>query len=183
VKNLRKALLLIDIQNDYFPGGRSELAEPEKALRTAETVLKRFREKALPVIHIQHINVREGASFFLPGTEGCLIHERLAPAEGEDVIVKHAPNSFFNTRLSTIIEEKRITELVVCGMMTHMCVDTTVRAAKDLGISVTLLEDGCATKDLTFNGTVLRAETVQKVFLAGLNGMFANVIPLSELRI
>jgi len=180
---LCKALLLIDIQNDYFPGGRMELAEPDKALRTAEAVLKRFREMSLPVIHIQHINVRAGATFFLPGTEGCLIHERLAPEEGEEVIVKHEPNGFFNTRLGAVIKEKQISELVVCGMMTHMCVDTTVRAAKDLRISVTLLEDGCATKDLLFNGTLLRAETVQKAYLAGLNGMFANVIPLSELRI
>ena len=175
--------MLIDIQNDYFPGGRSELKEPEKALLTAETALKRFREMLMPIIHIQHINNRAGATFFLPETEGCRIHERLTPADGETVIVKHAPNGFYNTNLGAIIGKMYVTELVVCGMMTHMCVDTTVRAAKDQGISVTLLEDGCATKDLAFNGDELPADTVQKVFLAGLNGMFANVINSSELRI
>ena len=178
-----KALLLIDIQNDYFPGGKSELAAPEKALHVAETVLKRFREKALPVIHVQHVNTRAGATFFLPGTAGCQIHERLTPLAGENVVVKHAPNSFYGTDLNAIIREKQITGLVVCGMMTHMCVDTTIRAAKDYGIAVTLLQDGCATKDLIFDGETLPADTVQKVFMAALNGMFADIIPASELHI
>lgn len=178
-----KALLLIDIQNDYFSGGKSELVVPEKALQVAEMVLKKFRDAGLPVIHVQHINTRAGAPFFLPDTEGCRIHERLTPLYGESVVVKHAPNSFYNTNLNTIIKEKRIAELVVCGMMTHMCVDTTVRAAKDYGTPITLLADGCATKDLSFNNTKLPADTVQKVFLAGLHGMFANIIIGSEFHL
>jgi len=176
-----KALLLIDIQNDYFPGGKCELWEPEKALAAAESVLKKFRELGLPVIHVQHISTRTGATFFLPGTEGCQIHELLTPLDGESVVVKHAVNSFYNTNLNTIIQEKQITELVVCGMMTNMCIDSTGRAAKDYGIPVTLIHDGCAAKDLSFDGTNLPGDIVHKVFLAGLDGLFANVISASEL--
>lgn len=178
-----KALLLIDIQNDYFPGGKCELVEPEKALHVAETVLKKFRQMELPVVHIQHISTRAGATFFLPDTEGCQIHERLTPLDGESIIVKHAPNSFYKTNLSAIIKEKQITELVVCGMMTNMCIDSTVRAAKDYGMSITVVHDGCAARDLSFNGAKLAADTVQKVFLAGLDGLFANIIPVSQLRL
>ena len=180
---MSKALLLIDIQNDYFAGGKSELFEPEKALDAAAKVLDMFRRNGLPVIHVQHVNTREGATFFLPNTDGVKIHARLTPRDGESVVVKHAPNSFYDTDLSSIIKEKQIAELVVCGMMTHMCIDTTVRAAKDYGISVTLVHDACATKDLAFGGKKLPASMVQAAYLAGLNGMFAKITVASELQL
>ncbi|MCL1939063.1 MAG: cysteine hydrolase [Desulfovibrionaceae bacterium] len=180
---MSKALLLIDIQNDYFAGGKSELFEPEKALCAAEKVLNMFRKNGLPVIHVQHINTREGATFFLPNTDGVKIHKRLAPCEGENVVIKHAPNSFYNTNLSDIIREKQLSELIVCGMMTHMCVDTTVRAAKDYGIPVTLVHDACATKDLVLGEERLPANMIQKAYLAGLNGMFAKIIVASEVQL
>ena len=181
--NMSKALLLIDIQNDYFAGGKAELFKPDEALYAAEKVLGMFRKHGLPVIHVQHINTREGATFFLSNTEGAKIHERLTPHDGESVVVKHTPNSFYNTSLSDIIREKQLSELVVCGMMTPMCVDTTVRAAKDYGISITLIHDACATKDLVFGGEKLPANMIQKAYLAGLNGMFANIIGASELQL
>ncbi len=177
---MKQALLLIDIQNDYFAGGKMELHEPLKALDNAELVLKRFRASGAPVIHVQHISVHEGATFFLPGTDGVNIHERLAPLESEPVVVKHAPSSFYYTNLLDILRSREITELVVCGMMSHMCIDTTVRAYKDYALKVTLLEDACATKDLTFRGEVIPAETVHRTFMAALNGMFARVIRTQE---
>lgn len=77
--------------------------------------------------------------------------------------------------------ESEITELVVCGMMTHMCIDTTVRAAKDYGYQITLISDGCATKDLEWNGVTLPATLIQNVYMASLNKKFANVILSSEI--
>ena len=180
---MSKALLLIDIQNDYFAGGKAELFEPEKALCDAEKVLDMFRKQDLPVIHVQHINTRAGATFFLPNTDGVRIHERLTPRDGESVVVKHVPNSFYDTKLSDIIMGKQVSELVVCGMMTHMCVDTTVRAAKDYGMPVILVHDACATKDLVFGGETLPASMIQKAYLAGLNGMFAKITVASELQL
>lgn len=177
---MKQALLLIDIQNDYFAGGKCELHEPLKALGNAETVLKRFRENGAPVIHVQHISVNEGATFFLPDTDGVNIHERLTPLESESVVVKHAPSSFYYTNLLDILRSQEITELVVCGMMSHMCIDTTVRACKDYALKVTLLEDACTTKDLVFRGEVIPAETVHRTFMAALSGMFARVITTEE---
>jgi len=178
---MSKALLLIDIQNDYFPGGKSELANTDKALERATTVLDAFRDKNLPVIHIRHINLNPGAAFFLPNTAGAEIHPLLTPAAGETIITKHFPNSFCNTNLAEIIKEKGITELVICGMMTHMCIDTTVRAAKDHNIPVTLIKDACATKDLVYDGETISAEQVSSVFFASLNQMFAFIISAEEL--
>ena len=171
-----KALLIIDVQNDYFEGGKSELYNSKVALQNIEKVLMIFRQRNLPVIHVQHINTREGATFFLPNTDGVLIHKNITPLESEYIVTKHAPNSFFETNLLDIMKENNINDLVICGMMSHMCIDTTTRACKDFGIKVTLLNDACATKDLSFNGEIIPAETVHNTFMASLNGMFANVI-------
>jgi nicotinamidase-related amidase len=178
---MKEALLIIDVQNDYFEGGKAPLHNPLQALNNVEKALAHFRKEGLPVIHVQHINTREEATFFLPNTEGAQIHKSLTPIEGEHTVVKHVPNSFLNTNLLTILEENGIKKLVICGMMSHMCVDTTVRACMDHGIKVTLLADACATKDLIFEGETIPAEMVQAAFMASLNGMFAKVVKTTEI--
>jgi nicotinamidase-related amidase len=95
-------------------------------------------------------------------------------------VTKHAPNSFLGTNLAEILRETHLTELVVCGMMSHMCVNTTVRACMDYSIKPTLLYDACATKDLTFNGKIIPAPTVQDAFMASLNGLFATLTATAE---
>ena len=98
------------------------------------------------------------------------------------MIIKHEPNSFYETALQNELSQSGVTELVVCGMMTHMCVDTTVRAAKDYGYHTILVEDACATRDLEWNQEWIPAETVQKVFMASLNQEFACVTTSIELK-
>jgi len=177
---MKQALLIIDVQNDYFEGGKSELYNPVEALNNIEKILRHFRGINLPVIHVQHINIREGASFFLPNTDGACIHKNLMPQESEYLVIKNMPNSFFDTNLLDIIKDNAITNLIICGMMSHMCVDTTTRACKDYGISVTLIDDACATKSLIWNGKIISAETVHDVFMASLNGMFATVMKTGD---
>ncbi len=157
---MNKALLIIDVQNDYFEGGKSELHSPLNALANIEQALSLFRLKGLPVIHVQHINTRAGAAFFLPDTDGAMIHKRLTPKDGEYLVVKHVPNSFLNTNLSEILKGNAVSEVIVCGMMSHMCVDTTVRACMDYGLKATLLEDACATKDIVYRDTRVPAGMV-----------------------
>ena len=177
---MKEALLLIDIQNDYFEGGKAELHKPLEALENAERILKKFRQSSPPVIHVQHVSINEGVTFFLPDTQGVKLHERLAPLNNETLVIKHTPSGFYNTNLLEVIRDNAITELVVCGMMTHMCIDTTVRACKDHALKVTLLEDACATKDLKYRDTVIPAETVHSTFMAALSGMFASVMSTQE---
>jgi len=174
-------LVLIDIQNDYFPGGAMELVAPDEAGKSAALLLTAFRDNQLPVIHIQHISTRSGATFFLPGTKGAEIHNSVAPAQDELVVQKNYPNSFRDTPLRQYLKDCNASSLVIAGMMTHMCVDTTVRAAADLGFSGTLACDACATKDLTFNDAKVAAQDVQLAYLAGLNGMFATVTSTEEI--
>lgn len=174
------ALVIIDIQNDYFPGGAMELVGSVEAGNKAKKLLQAFRDKGLPVIHVQHVSTHPGATFFLPGTRGVEIHECVAPRQGETVVVKHFPSSFRDTTLLETLRRQRITRLVIAGMMTHMCIDTTTRAAADLGFECLLAHDACATRSLTFNGVTVSADNVHTAFIAALNGVFARVVSTDE---
>jgi nicotinamidase-related amidase len=177
----RSALLIIDIQNDYFPGGRMELEGADQAAAQAATALAHFRSHSLPVVHVKHLSVRPGATFFIPGTEGAEIHRQVQPREGETVIEKNFPNAFRETSLEGKLEALGVKNLVVGGMMTHMCVDASVRQAADLGYRVTLLADACATRAQTFAGETVPARQVHAAFLAALSGFYAKVINAHEL--
>jgi nicotinamidase-related amidase len=176
-----KALLLIDIQKDYFPGGRMELYGSEVAGARAGALLQACREKRLPVFHVQHLAAGAGATFFLPGTEGVEFHEAVLPLPGESVTQKHYPSAFRDTDLYEKLKKQGVSELVITGMMTHMCVDTTVRTACDLGFVCTLAHDGCATKTLSFGGRDVVAPQVQAAYLAALDGTFARVAGVADI--
>ncbi|MDR1739852.1 MAG: cysteine hydrolase [Bacteroidales bacterium] len=171
----KKALMIIDIQNDYFEGGANPLTGSLEASINAKTLLKDFREKSLPVIHIRHFSTRAGSAFFIPDTQGVEIHENVRPVSGEKVIAKNFPNSFRETDLSDHLKSNHITDLVICGMMTHMCVDATTRAAKDFGFICEVIGDACATKDLEIQGKNVTASEVQNSFLAALNYFYSTV--------
>jgi nicotinamidase-related amidase len=175
------ALLVIDIQNDYFPGGAMELEAADAAGAKAGIALEKFRKSGDPVIHVRHLSVRPGSTFFLPGTKGAEIHEAVKPLGGESVIEKNFPNSFRATRLEQTLKESGIKNLVVAGMMTHMCVDATVRHAADLGYKITLLGDACATRAQSYAGEKVPARQVHTAFLAALNGFYAKVLDTHEL--
>lgn len=178
---MTQALLLIDIQNDYFPGGAMELVGSPPAGVQAGKLLRAFRQRSLPIIHIQHVSTRQGATFFLPNTVGAQIHECVAPKVGETVFQKNFPNSFRETPLLEHLRKHEVTRLVIAGMMTQMCIDTTTRAATDLGFQCLLAHDACATKALSFGGATVSAENVQTAFLAALNGLFARVLSVEEI--
>jgi nicotinamidase-related amidase len=171
---MTQALIVVDIQNDYFLGGAMELVSSEEAATVAAAIKSDFKAKNLPVIVVQHIAKSPTATFFLPGTKGVEIHESVKVVDGDYLVVKHFPNSFRDTNLLEILRERHITDLVIVGMMTHMCIDTTVRAANDLGFKVTVYGNACATRDLTFERTVSAAD-VQAAYLAALDGSFAEV--------
>jgi nicotinamidase-related amidase len=178
---MKPALVIIDIQNDYFPGGKMELeGSPEASLQAAK-LLESFRAKGLPLVHVQHVSNRPGASFFLPDTGGVKIHTNVAPRASETVIQKHFPNSFRATALLEHLRALDVDHLVIAGMMTHMCVDATTRAAFDLGFSCSLAHDACATRALAFGEQRVPAAQVHAAFLAALAGLYAKVQSAAEL--
>ncbi|KAF1070569.1 MAG: Streptothricin hydrolase [Pseudomonas citronellolis] len=171
----RQALLLIDIQNDYFPTGKWPLSGIDAAAAVGTRVLAAFRERGAPVVHVRHEFDSADAPFFAPGSDGAAIHDSVAALPGEPVILKHAVNAFQNTDLHATLQGLDVDSLVVIGHMSHMCVDGAVRAAADLGYTVTVLHDACATLDLEFNGARVPAAQVQAAYMSALAFAYAEV--------
>lgn len=178
---MSECLILIDLQNDYFPGGNMELVDTEKVAAKAQMLLKKFRQAKLPTIHIQHISIQPGATFFLPETEGSKINEMVAPREDEIVVVKNYPNSFRETELLEKLKEAEIDNLYICGAMSHMCIDATTRAAFDFGFNCIIAEDACTTRDLIFKGRKIKASEVHASFMAALSAAYSKVATTSEI--
>ena len=177
---MKTALLVIDIQNDYFPGGKYPLVNPLEAAQKAYVILQCFREHGGYHVHIQHISKKPDATFFISGDRGTDIHDSAAHFEGEPIVYKHEPNSFLNTNLLELLKSWEIERLVITGMMTHMCVDATARAASDLGFQVIIAEDACATRDLKYGDTTIPADLVHKSFLAALKS-YGKVMKSDEI--
>jgi nicotinamidase-related amidase len=180
---MASTLILIDIQRDYFPGGAYPLVGADAAADAAASLLARFRQAGLSVFHIQHVWDAPDAEFFIPATAGVEHDPRVAPRDGEPVIVKGEPNSFLNTDLEARLRADSAQELVIAGMMTSMCVDATVRAAADLGFSVTLAGDACAAPDLSWSGIDVPGTQVHAAFLAALADGYARVVTSAEVDI
>ena len=172
---MARGLLLIDIQNDYFPGGPMALVGIEKAADNAARLLKQFRADGAPVFHVQHIVTRPEAGFFLQGTQGVEINTRVQPAAGESLTQKYFPNAFRDTGLAETMRKRGVDDVVVCGAMSHMCIDASARAAFDLGFNVTVVEDACATRDLEFDGKAVKAQDVHAAFMAALSFIYSKL--------
>jgi nicotinamidase-related amidase len=173
------ALVVIDIQNEYFPGGALALPDAEGAAGRAAKALAAARTAGIPVIHIRH-EEPSSDQWFVPGSRGAETNAAVTPAEGEAVIVKHYPNSFLDTDLSERLQHSEARRVAFCGMMTSMCVDATVRAAADLGIEPVLIDDACAAPDLEHRGRQVSADAVHAAFCAALGDEIATVLDAAD---
>lgn len=177
---MQTGLILVDIQNDYFPDGQMELTGIAEAISRAKDLLSLFRARQWPTFHIQHIALGNSATFFRPNTKGVEIHDSVKPLPNEVVIQKHYPNSFRDTGLLEALRNAEVERVVICGAMSHMCIDATTRAAADHGFKCIVIHDACATKDLEFGGKAIPAEEVHGSFMAALGAAYAKVISFDE---
>lgn len=179
---MKTGLVIVDIQNDYFANGNMEVVGMEAAAANASRLLAGFRSAGQPLYHVQHFSIRPGATFFLPDTPGVEIHETVKPKPGEPLVQKHFPNAFRETTLLETVRKDGVEHLVICGAMSHMCIDATTRAAFDLGFKCTVIEDACATRDLTFHGERVAAKDVHAAFMAALSVPYASVITANDYK-
>lgn len=162
------ALILIDIQDFYFPGGAVELVEPEKAGEQAKKALEYFRENNALVVHVAHV-VKAGGD----------IHKLVTPVEGEKVVQKKEVSCFNGTEMKEYLQANNIKNVVLVGMQTHMCLEGGTRAAYDLGYNCTVIHDACATRDLKFGEIIVKAADVHASTLNTLQS-YAKVVSLAE---
>ena len=159
------ALLIIDIQDFYFPGGSMPLARPEAASVNAARILEKFRTEGRLVVHVGH-DAKNKMEF----------HETVAPKSDEKIFYKDEVNAFNGTDLLSYLKEQKVQRLVIVGMQTHMCVEAAVRAASDFGFECILVEDACATRNLKYKDHEISAEDVQAATLSALDRTYATVI-------
>jgi len=170
--NIKTALLIVDIQDFYFPGNGPGLVNAESASLNAKEILEIFREKNQLVVHVRH-----------KSDKGFAIHKNVEPLSHEKIITKEEVNSFQNTDLLEYLKTNNISRLVIIGMQTHMCLEAAVRAANDLGFECIVIHDACATRDLKFNDKIVKAEDVHISTLATLaGGGYGKVIDLKTFK-
>lgn len=165
----KTALLVIDIQDFYYPDGLMPLVAPGAASAKAAELLAAARAKGVTVVHVGH-NASAGRGF----------HADVAPLPGEAVVMKDEVNAFLKTDLQARLQAAGIKRVVVCGMQTHMCVEGAARAASDLGYEVVVVADACATRDLKWQGTVVPAAMVHASTLATIERNYGKVVDAAE---
>lgn len=171
----KRAIIVVDIQNEYFPGGKLLLEDIEEVASNAAKVIEHARSANELVVYVQHESADPEFPFFIPGTQEVAIHPTVAPLEQETVLVKHFPNSFRETGLKGLLDQQHIEEVVIIGAMSHMCIDATSRAASDFGYKTTIIHDACATMDLEFNGVTMPAYQVHATIMAALAFAYSTV--------
>lgn len=176
----KQVVLVVDIQNDYFPGGKLPLNNVEAARDKAVQVIEDARANGSPVVHIRHEFPFAEAPFFVAGTDGAKIHDTVRPLEGETVVLKQHANAFRDTNLRDVLDALDPDELVIVGSMSHMCIDATTRAAADVGYNPVVLHDACATLDLNFGDQVVEATKVHAAFMAALSQGYARLLTVDE---
>ncbi|MBG4610307.1 cysteine hydrolase [Pseudomonas aeruginosa] len=177
---MKLGLVVVDLQNEYLPTGKLPLTGIEHAVANAVRVISHARATGIPILHIRHEADNEAASIFVKGSIGVQIQTAVAPVGNEPVIVKKHINAFRETDLMQQLDAFDVQEILVIGAMSHMCIDAVVRAAVDMGYSVTVLHDACATLDLTFRGVDVPAALSHAAIMAAFEFGYATVKSVDE---
>lgn len=152
----------------------------DQAADNAARLLTAARDSGELIVHIRHEFPTADAPFFAPGSAGAQIHPKVQNLESEPVVLKHAINSFHETELKSILDKAGIENVVICGAMSHLCVDATTRAAADFGYRCTVVHDACASRDLEFNGVHVPAAQTHAAFMAALQFGYALSVSTDE---
>jgi nicotinamidase-related amidase len=176
----KRAVIFVDIQNDYFPGGKWTLHGIEAAADNAAKLLDSARQKGDLVVHIRHEFPTAEAPFFCPSSEGSKINARVKNRDGEAVILKHHINSYRETNLKETLDKNGIDEVVICGAMSHMCIDAVTRASNDFGYKVSVVHDACASRDLEMDGQTIPAPQVHAAFMSALGFGYATLLSTED---
>ncbi len=176
----KHALIVIDLQNDYYPGGKWTLENIENASNNAARIISAVRRSQDTIIHVHHEFLMENPPFFAPGTPGADINKQVTPLETEQKVLKNRVNAFLDTNLKELLDREQIGAITLIGAMSHMCIDAAARSASDFGYDVTVIEDACASKDLEFNKTTVKAKDVHNAYMSALSFAYAKVIGTDE---
>ena len=174
----KRALIVIDVQKEYFPGGNWALPASGQALPNIQKLVSLARERGEPVVYVRHF-LPAGAPVFADGTPGCELHDDLDVRPDDSVIKKAHPSAFMGTNLQELLQQAGVESVDICGFMTQMCCDTTTREAFARGYKVRFFSDATAAKDLDANGETIPHDIVHKTELVVLKS-FAEILATDQ---
>lgn len=175
-----EALIVIDVQNEYFEGGKMPITYPENSFDNIKKTMHAARENNIPIILIQHTETWEHADSFRPGTYQHEIHPEVLEIGGDVTFEKHKPSSFHETGLDAYLKGHHIDTITICGYMTQMCCDTTARQGAHMGYQVNFLSDATGTLDFSNNSGSISAKTLHEAILVTQAFAFSKVMTADE---
>lgn len=176
----KRALIVVDLQNEYEASGKLPLEKLDQAVANAKRVLTAARDRKEMIVHIRHETPGSDDAPFAIGTSGTEIIAAVAPVKDETTLTKHYPNAFRDTELKAVLDEAGVEEVIIVGAMSHMCIDATARAAFDYGYAVTVISDACATRALSIDGVEVPAVHVHAAFMAALAFAYGPVVSTAD---
>lgn len=177
----QRAVIVVDLQNEYLPSGNLPLMGIEDATANAARLIEAARAKGDLVVFIRHEMPDPEALLFVPGSTHVEIIAAVQPSFGEAVVVKNFPNSFRDTNLEQLLDAEGVGEVVIVGAMSHMCIDAIARAAADLGFKAIIVHDACATLDVEFGGQTVPAAQVHAAYMGAFAWGYGQVTGTRDL--
>lgn len=171
---MKRALLVIDVQNEYFTG-KMPVIYPAGSLGNILLAMNCAADRGIPVILIQHSSPKD-SNVFAKGSDGWQIHKDVLACKHDYVIEKKLPGSFTGTGLEDLLKQEGVDTVVISGYMTQMCCDTTSRQAMHLGYAVEFLSDATGTLAFTNNAGSVTAEELHKAILVTQASLFSKVL-------
>jgi nicotinamidase-related amidase len=181
---MKEALIIVDVQNDYFPGGRFPTDSPVETAQAIAQLMEKFRKENKEIVHVVHHATeeqRKKLNFFEPGTSGVEIHESVKPLANEKIFIKHEMSSFVGTDLKEYLESKGIDTIIVVGMMIHNCVNATVYSGTHRGFKCIVVDEAVNTFDQPYDGRIIKAKQIKEGFLAGIEFVYAKVKKVDDI--
>jgi nicotinamidase-related amidase len=176
---MKRALLVIDVQNEYF-SGLLPITHPEGHLANVLRVMDCAAANGVPVVVVQHTSLQPEAPFFRRGTPNWELHAEVRRRPHDLLVEKNLPGTFTGTQLEPWLREQGVDRVVIAGYMTHMCCDTTARQAVHRGFAVEFLSDATGTLPLSNAAGEASAEELQRAFLCAQQMLLSEVVSTDE---
>jgi nicotinamidase-related amidase len=167
-------LLIIDVQEEMFSDTQNPLYKSDELLSKVKFLIEKAHALKIPVIYIQHTDNDDGPMGM--GKPGWKIHHSISPFKYDTVILKYTPDSFHNTELHDVLSARKISKIVIAGLQTEFCIDTTCRRAFSLGYDTALVKDAHS----TYDSKTLSAEQIIEHHNQIIGGWFARLVPCDE---
>lgn len=176
---MKRALLVIDVQNEYFTG-KLPVTYPQGSLDHIIEVIEVARSKEIPIVLIQHTAPQKDSKTFRKGSQEWKLHPAIAETPHEHLIEKNLPGSFTNTYLESWLRKRNIDTVVITGYMTQMCCDTTARQAVHLWFSVEFISDATGTLQISNEAGTVTDEELHRAILVTQAMRFSKVLTTKQ---